>query len=60
MINLATTTIKLQSNLLISQLLIEGNAKNWECTTMIILQDHYSEMMQTELETLSLLFLHDW
>lgn len=43
-----------------TQLLIEGNAKNWKCTTMIIPRDHYLNIMEAELETLSQLSLHKW
>lgn len=43
-----------------TQLLIEGNAKNWEYTTMILLRDHYTAVMEEELETLSQLSPHGW
>lgn len=43
-----------------TQLLIEGNAKNWAHTTLLILQDHYTDTMEAEVEKLEGLSAHDW
>lgn len=40
--------------------LIEGNAQNWEYTIIIILRDHYAEVLESELDSLTRLSAHDW
>ena len=43
-----------------TQTLIEGNAKNWAFTTMLILRDHYTLTVETELDKLTKLSAGDW
>lgn len=43
-----------------TQALIEGNAKNWAHTTMIILRDHYKDNLDLEMTKLKSLSTHDW
>ncbi|XP_039864388.1 uncharacterized protein LOC120719329 [Simochromis diagramma] len=42
------------------QTLIEGNAKNWAHTTIIILRDHYNECMEEAVKTLFEFPEQDW
>ncbi|XP_062413873.1 uncharacterized protein LOC134105297 [Pungitius pungitius] len=43
-----------------TQSLIDGNAKNWEHTTLVILQDHYEAVIKREIESLHSLNSPDW
>ena len=43
-----------------TQTLIEGNAKNWAFTTMLILRDHHTLTMETEVDKLTKLSSEDW
>ncbi|KAE8277736.1 hypothetical protein D5F01_LYC18033 [Larimichthys crocea] len=54
------TTIKPASPNEETKLLIEGNAKNWEHTTMLILRDHYTDSLEKELLTLKGLSKGEW
>lgn len=40
--------------------LIWGNAKNWSRTTLLILRDHLSEVIETETTKLSAFMNPDW
>lgn len=40
--------------------LLEGNAKNWAYTTKMILQDHYTQCINLQGETLQDLMVDDW
>lgn len=40
--------------------LIQGNARNWEITTMIILSDHYKDLMDTFQKDLQSTLMEDW
>lgn len=57
--NLAST-IKPASPNNTTQMLIEGNAKNWAYTTLLILQDHYNAALEKEMDKLKILSPHDW
>lgn len=43
-----------------TQTLIDGNAKNWEHTALIILQDHYEAVIKRGIESLHSLNSPDW
>jgi len=43
-----------------TQALIEGNAKNWCYTTMMILRDHYTDEMETQIIKLNTLSTYHW
>lgn len=43
-----------------TNLLLEGNARNWSHTTMIILQEHYVRNREEEIDQLSKLPEHGW
>uniref|UniRef100_A0A0F8AD58 Uncharacterized protein n=1 Tax=Larimichthys crocea TaxID=215358 RepID=A0A0F8AD58_LARCR len=55
-----TTIIKPASPNEETRLLIEGNAKNWELTTMMILRDHYTDSMEMGLDALRGLGEGEW
>lgn len=58
-INLANTIKPANPNQRTS-LLLEGNARNWEVTTMMILQDHYHYELELELGALTQLAPRGW
>lgn len=43
-----------------TQMLLEGNAKNWQHTTLQILQDHYNNTMEVEIKKLTTFVSHEW
>ena len=43
-----------------TRILIEGNAKNWEYTNMLILRDHYTETLECEIDSLPHMTTHNW
>lgn len=43
-----------------TQALIEGKVKNWEFTTMLILRDHYTEVIAELVRLTHSLSTHDW
>ena len=43
-----------------TQLLLEGNAKNWEHTAMIILKQHYEDSMESEIQDLANFPNREW
>lgn len=43
-----------------TQALIEGNAKNWAHTTMLILRDHYSDALESEMDNLNKMPSQEW
>ncbi|XP_063337883.1 uncharacterized protein LOC134632932 isoform X2 [Pelmatolapia mariae] len=43
-----------------TQNLVEGNAKNWAHTTIVILRDHYNQCIEEELKTLFEFPKQDW
>ncbi|KAI4788332.1 hypothetical protein KUCAC02_035919 [Chaenocephalus aceratus] len=55
-----STVIKPASPRPNTQALIEGNAKNWSFTTMLILRDHYTDEMEAQITKLNTLSTHHW
>ncbi|KAI4830372.1 hypothetical protein KUCAC02_002004, partial [Chaenocephalus aceratus] len=55
-----STVIKPASPRPNTQTLIEGNAKNWSFTTMLILRDHYTDEMEAQITKLNTLSTHHW
>ena len=55
-----STVIKPAAPNTATQTLIEGNAKNWAYTTLLILRDHHALMMEAELDKMSGLPPGDW
>ncbi|KAJ4918176.1 hypothetical protein JOQ06_006448 [Pogonophryne albipinna] len=55
-----STVIKPASPRPDTQALIEGNAKNWSFTTMLILRDHYTDEMEAQITKLNTLSTHHW
>lgn len=43
-----------------TQALIEGNAKNWAYTTLLILKDHYEDTLKLELDSLQNFASQEW
>ena len=55
-----STVIKPASPRPDTQALIEGNAKNWSFTTMLILRDHYTDEMEAQVIKLNTLSTYHW
>ncbi|KAK1875431.1 Collagen alpha-1(XXVII) chain, partial [Dissostichus eleginoides] len=55
-----STVIKPASPRPDTQALIEGNAKNWSFTTMLILRDHYTDEMEAQIKVLNTLSTYHW
>lgn len=43
-----------------TQTLLEGNAKNWQYTTLQILQDHYEKMLEAHIKQLTTFDSEEW